>query len=474
MEILTLFLPAIENLGIFLYWLVFFFAFAESLAFVGIFVPGGTLILVAGFLSAQGYLTFEYLILFVAIGAILGDVLSYWLGIKGVKFFRHENKILKLSHLEKGEQFFKKYGNKSIFLSRFIPPIRPIIPFVAGLSKMNKLSFFLWDIIGAFLLAIVYLSLGYFFGGAIALIQAWTTRAGFFAFAFIFLSIILWFLTRKNRPIFLFFVSIIKSIKNAIILNFNVRKLVEQHPYMILSIAFVCALFLFFGISQNIIIPDLLVAIDIRVAHLFFAFRDMKLIVFFTWITLLGEWQIIVSGAVMISFLLWLWRKRAYIIPFWIALIGSEVLVFLGKIAFHRPRPELAYIVERGFSFPSGHAAIAVTFYGFLTYIFFRETKHWQRRANIIFLCIFIIFAIGLSRLYLGVHYVSDVLGGYLFGVLWLIIGIVIFEWIRNKFCKDNLTVISRKIQFISLALILAEFSFYIIFGLYYHPILNI
>mgnify|MGYP001587664970 FL=1 len=171
-----------------------------------------------------------------------------------------------------------------------------------------------------------------------------------------------------------------------------------------------------------------IIAIDTRVANFFFEFRNTEFISFFTWVTLLGEWQIIVIGAVIVSLLLWLWPRRIYIAPLWIAIASSELFTFLAKLAIHRPRPELAYYLENGFSFPSGHATIAVAFYGFLIYILLREVKNWGHRTSIIFGGFVIILAIGISRLYLGVHYLSDVGGGYLSGALGLIIGIVLFE----------------------------------------------
>ncbi len=493
MDFLTSLLPTIQHLGVWGYWLILLISLAESLAFVGIFVPGGLLVLLAGFLSAEGYLDLGDLIWFAALGAIIGDGISYWLGTKGLKFFRNENKILKLSHLERGERFFKKHGNKSVFLGRFIGPIRPIVPFVAGLLKMNKRSFFLWNITSAFLWAALYLLLGYFFGGAITIIETWSTRAGFFALALIVLFVVVWFLLKKGRPIFLFLVSLALSVKNAVVSNPDVRKVVERHqdffsfvrrrldtkrfsglPLTLLFVAFVYVLFLFFGIVEDVITSDPIVAMDIRVANLFFAFRDTELISFFTWVTLLGKWQIVLCGAMTVSLLLWLWRKRAYIFPLWVTLALSELFTLLGKLALHRPRPLVAYYLENSFSFPSGHATIAVAFYGFLTYLFFRETKRWGRKMNGVFGGMAVILSIGLSRLYLDVHYVSDVWGGYLSGLLALIIGITLFEWIRTWHATSEPMVMSRGVRFLWGALIFAQLGFYVVLGLNYHPPLNV
>ena len=170
------------------------------------------------------------------------------------------------------------------------------------------------------------------------------------------------------------------------------------------------------------------VALDIRIANFFFELRNTELLSFFTWVTLLGEWQVVVGFAVIISLLLWLWPRRAYIIPLWVSIVGGELFTFLAKSMLHRPRPELAYYLENSFSFPSGHATVAVAFYGFLIYIFFKEAKNWGQKASVIFGGLIIILAIGLSRLYLGVHYLSDVGGGYLSGLLGLVIGIALLK----------------------------------------------
>lgn len=486
-EILT-----IEHMGLIGYWLVLLVSFTESLAFVGEFMPGGILVILAGFLSAQGYWDLGDLIWFAAIGAILGDSLSYWLGSKGTHFFRNENRILKLIHLEKGEQFFKKHGAKSILLGRFIGPIRPIIPFVAGLFQMRQRTFLLWNIVSGFLWAAGYLLLGYFFGSAANIIEAWATRAGFFAFIALISFFVLRFLIKRSKPICSFLFSIIVSIKNAVISNPDVRKLVGRHPHIfaflqrrlqrekfsglpltLLLVAFIYVASLFFGIVEDIITSDPIVAADIRVANLLYAFRDAELITFFTWVTLLGKWQIVIGGALVATIMLWMWRKRIYILPLWFILMGSEIFNLLGKLAFHRPRPEVAYYAERGFSFPSGHATVAAAFYGFLTYILLRESKKLERRAIILLWGLIVILAVGLSRLYLGVHYVSDVWCGYLSGSLLLIIGIALVEWKKHRRQAPASFFAPQRVKRVSVVLVAALVGCYALFALRYHPPLN-
>lgn len=484
MEILNSLLRVIQHFGVLGYWLVLLISFFESLAFIGAIIPGVIIVAFAGFLSAQGFLGIGDLIWFAAIGAILGGGLNFWLGSKGKRFFRNEEKLLKLEQLEKGEEFYKKYGNKSVFLGKFFGPIRPVIPFVAGLSKMNKWQFLLWNVAGAFLWAAFYLLLGYFLGSIVRAIEMWAPRPGVFFFVLFICVAALWLVFKKSGGFFHFLKSVIFSMKEAVIKNPDVQRFVKKHPtlfnflgqrlerhkffglpFTLLFTAFLYVVFLFFGVVQNIFSSNPIVTADINVANLFFAFRSAELISIFTWITLIANWQIITSLAVLVTALCWLWKKRMYILPLWITMAGSEFFNLLGKAFFHRPRPATAYFLENSFSFPSGHATMAAAFFGFIIYILFREVKKWKYRTTLLFIGTVTILAVGLSRLYLGEHFLSDVWSGYQLGLSWLIIGISLTEWrIRRK--TDILHApISGKVKFISVSLILLQAVFYVNFA---------
>lgn len=492
-DFIVSFSQTIQHLGVFGYWIVFLAAFLESLVFIGALLPGGTIIIIAGFLSAQGYLDIGDLIWFAAAGSILGDGISYWLGTKGTRFFHNENRILKLSHIEKGREFFKKHGNKSVFLGRHLGPLRAIVPFLAGLSKMDTWTFLFWNTISAFSFAISSLFAGYLSGKTIkATVGIWSTRIELFLFLFLFFSLFVWFLVKKSRYFFIFIRSIGRSIKWAIISNPDVKRLLRRYPRFfaflgqrlrkdkffglpltLLFIAFLFTLFLFLGVVQDIVTSDQIVALDVRVSSLLLMFRNAKLVTIFLWITLLGKLQIVLSLAVVVSFLCYIWRKNFYILPLWIAIAGSEFFGFLGKITIHRQRPDVAVYTERLSSFPSGHAVIAVVLYGFIAYILFRAVKKWRYKINIVFVNILLVLAVGFSRLYLGAHFLSDVWGGYLLGFLWLIIGITLSEWIISK-KKRSILIPVKRVRIISSLLIAGELLFYIGFALQYRPIFTI
>ena len=173
--------------------------------------------------------------------------------------------------------------------------------------------------------------------------------------------------------------------------------------------------------------------LDSATANWINVIRDNGLIQFFTWVTLLGKTEIVFSTAIIMTAILWLRNKRAYLIPFWVTLGGAAVMDFLGKIVFHRARPPMAVYLEDSFSFPSGHATLAVALYGFLAYVLIRELKSRGSKVSVFFASLIVILLIGLSRIYLGVHYLSDVWGGYLLGFLWLLAGIALIEHPSKK-----------------------------------------
>ena len=172
--------------------------------------------------------------------------------------------------------------------------------------------------------------------------------------------------------------------------------------------------------------------IDTTTHSLLSSVRNQPMVEIFFGITLFGEIFTVIFFAVLISIFLWRKRLKKEIITLWTALIGSSLSTYLLKIIIDRPRPIDMVVLEDSASFPSGHATVAVAFYGFLTYLLWCNFKNTKYRELIIMAGVILIFLIGFSRLYLGVHYLTDVLAGYLVGLLWLIVGIKIDKITRK------------------------------------------
>lgn len=113
-------------------------------------------------------------------------------------------------------------------------------------------------------------------------------------------------------------------------------------------------------------------------------------------------------------------------------LITGSLFNFILKQLFRRPRPELLKMIEiGGYSFPSGHSMTSLIFYGFIIYICLKYGRHWFKYCITVLLSLLVLF-IGISRIYLGVHYASDVLGGFIIGTGWLILFIRVYSSFLN------------------------------------------
>ena len=143
--------------------------FAESGMMLGFFLPGDTLLLAAGVFAAQGKLSLGLSIVCIAVAAILGDNTGYTIG-KGLgpRLFKKKDGILfRQEYVERTERFYEKHGAKTMLLSHFIPIVRSFAPFVAGVGKMPRLKFFLYDAVGDVVWAALITLLGYWFGSRI-------------------------------------------------------------------------------------------------------------------------------------------------------------------------------------------------------------------------------------------------------------------------------------------------------------------
>ena len=154
----------IQNYGTLTYLIMFFVIFSETGFVLFTFFPGDTLLFVAGTFASTGAIKMYWLFIILSLAAILGDNLNYSIGKYFGEAILTRKRWVKEKNLEKTRKFFEKNGAKTIILARFIPIIRSLAPFVAGISEMKYKKFFSYNIIGGVLWVILMLTLGYFFG----------------------------------------------------------------------------------------------------------------------------------------------------------------------------------------------------------------------------------------------------------------------------------------------------------------------
>jgi undecaprenyl-diphosphatase len=423
-------------------------------------------------------------------GAVLGDNLNFWLGARYGQRWRQSGVwFMKPQHFEQAHQFFDRHGARSIFLGRFIPSIKEIAPFIAGTVGMRRRTFFFWNVLGGVGWGLEWVGGGYLFGQSLSLAQAWMSRAGLAIFLLLLLWLLFYLLKRAvyrhGLQVWLLLVSLYRSIRR----NVFVRRWVRQHPrtslflsqrfdrshfkgfpLTLLVMAFVYVLALSAGIVEDFITADPIVAFDHATAEMVAHFRSTEVISVFIALTSLGVVQVVAPLLLASMVLLWLWQRPMLILPLLVSSVGASLFTFMGKLAFHRPRPMEAVLLEKSYSFPSGHATIAVALYGFIGYVLIRSAGGLKRQVNIFFVTAVLILLIGLSRIILGVHYVSDVWAGYLVGALWLIIGISLSEWLTSTGRLDWREKVSRTRKIWAAIILLLSLGWVTAFNLNWQP----
>ena len=200
---------------------------------------------------------------------------------------------------------------------------------------------------------------------------------------------------------------------------------------LLVLMAYVLALFI--GLVEDVVRSDSIVAIDYFVSQQMSLISETGIVYFFIPITSLASTPITCLVVLLTAILCWVVRQRYIIIGLLIAVIGSTIFTFLTKMIFQRARPIDILLLERTYSFPSGHATVTIALYGFIAYIAIRFSQRFAVQVRIMMLTLLLTMMIGLSRILLNEHYLSDVLGGYLVGILWLMVAISVTEWLTTK-----------------------------------------
>lgn len=148
------------------YLLLFAIIFAETGLLVGFFLPGDSLLFIAGFVASQSVIDIRIMIPLLCVAAIVGDSVGYFIGKKAgpLLFSRPDSRFFKRKHLERAHEFYEKHGPKTIVLARFVPIVRTFVPTVAGAANMDYKQFLTYNIAGGILWIVSMSLLGYFLG----------------------------------------------------------------------------------------------------------------------------------------------------------------------------------------------------------------------------------------------------------------------------------------------------------------------
>lgn len=187
-------------------------------------------------------------------------------------------------------------------------------------------------------------------------------------------------------------------------------------------------------LAESIVNSPGMKSLDGKISLAFFELRLPWLSFFFYWFSKLASYQGLLITTLLTGIFLIYKRKPYYLLGFLISVLGSGLAVKITKAFFVRERPlDIAYYPETSFSFPSGHATAGIALEGFICYLLIMEAKRPHMQFFWLAFGLLFNFLMGISRIYLGVHFATDVLAGWLLGFLWLLFGIVIMEFATIK-----------------------------------------
>jgi membrane protein DedA with SNARE-associated domain len=425
-----------HTLGAWTYLLVGVFAFAETGAFVGLVVPGETVMLLGGAVAGQGAIDIYLLIAVAWFSAWLGDTTSFFLGRRlGREFVLKHGPKVGISHerFEKVEDYFGRHGGKTIFIGRFISLVRAFAPFIAGSSGMQYRAFVPYSILGTGLWATAHILVGYFFSRSIETAGKYAAKGAFLLATLIVVVVAIVWLYRHLRE---------QENRDATV------RWMEEHAatrWLITLGRKPQFRFLWdrvtpggtFGLEFTSLMATLAVALFVLVAYsvalgetpgptpgdetaqeIVEHLRSGALTSIAKVVTWLGVGGVVSALAALCAALL-AWRRRWT--EFWVLVAGMAITqtgIDVLQEVVDRTRPAGGLVDTTGSSFPSGHAAHSVFYLWLAVTIVLRLRPGMARGAAVVTAGFVLTALVGLSRVYLGVNYLSDVSGGWALGAL--------------------------------------------------------
>ncbi len=387
------------------YLIVFLTTVIEALPFFGLIIPGQVIVIIAGFLSRIGVFDFWVIFSVVALGAIIGDFIGYFLGRKyGYSFIRKYGKrfYFKKEYFEKTKKLMNEHAGKSLVFGRFNSFTRAFAPFVAGSTHVPLPQFIFYNIIGGIAWAGFFVTLGYILGKSY---EVATAHIGIYIFIATIVSIALIFLYEY--------------------LNRKTKIFTSTNFYALLTA--VVSIYVFSKMLEDVLDNESVVKWDVLINQKMGLLNHGLFNKFMVFATNLGGIVILCASVALIVFLFY--RKRTYELTLFVSSMGVGLFVgWLVKILVHRARPENAIIEAVGFSFPSGHALRGIIFFSLLIYIFKDDIKNNSLRYSFIAVNVLLILLIGFSRIYLNVHWFSDVVAGFSLGLFILMLLVLSFR----------------------------------------------
>ena len=413
----------------------FFITFFESIAILGLLIPGSVLLTAIGGLIGSGAIPATQTMLFAMLGAILGDAVSFWVGYRyhvGIQHIWPVSRFPKL--IRKGQHFFDKHGMMGLFVGRFIGALRPILPLIAGMLRFSPVKFITIETLSGILWVPVYMLPGILIGAAS---EHFAPDRAFHYLLFILLGIfalwlLIWFIRLSAHLI----ISRWNTVCEELWIHFKHKKnwyyryFAEEtdahnpRPISVGLLSIISFFFLIILIAVTLHLPVLL-HINQSTLTLFSSlhtFKGMTLAISIS--DYLGQASVVLPAFFLAAAYLFVKRNRHTSLYFIFLLIVSAAAIFVLKKITHFARPDIVINPPDEYSFPSGHTLLATVCFGYLAFLTAHDAKKYMHKI-IYSAAALLILCVALSRLYLNLHWLSDVLGSLFLGGFLLGLGIL-------------------------------------------------
>ena len=424
------------DLGDLTYLFVGLLAFAETGAFVGLVFPGETAVIIGGALAGQGENSVVLMLAIVWFCAWAGDTVSFLLGQRLGRGFvlRHGPKVrITEQRFAQVESYFQRHGGKTILIGRFIGLVRALAPFIAGSSGMTYRAFVPYSVLGTGLWAATFTLLGYFISENINEATELASR-GIFVFGAVVGTVVALVLgirflrVRENRQ------RLARRMEGMAVLRPLVafgRRIEPQVRFLwhrvtpgglgleftTLMAVLAVAVFAVVGFAAIFVDDPGPTPGDTQAIDVVDRLRSDWLTDLAKVVTVFGSSYVTLAVALVAAIVLATRRRWTEVWVLVAALAICHIAVPVLKEAIERPRPEGGLIDVSGDSYPSGHAAYSVLYTWLVLTITVRVRPGLTYATALIVAGVALTVAVGLSRVYLGVHYFSDVAGGWALGV---------------------------------------------------------
>lgn len=404
-------------------FITFLISLSESLAIVGSIIPGSVTMTAIGMLIGTGVIPLVSTFVWAILGAIAGDSLSFFLG-----FYFKENLVniwpftRYPTMISKGRIFFDLHGGKSVFIGRFLGPLRSIVPVIAGIMGMGQVRFLAANITSAVLWSLLYILPGVLIGAATVELSG-DLASKLFIFiigglvAIWLLSILIKYIWDKSHE---FVDGHIEGMwhwlkshhKLDVVAHFLMHpKKPDAHGQLALCFGSLLSLTLFCLFAYGAKHVELVSSVNHSVFYLLQSIRTPELDKFMLFLSLYSDKIVWLTVTLSLAGGVFVYGHKRLAVFLMANFAVISLFVHLSKHFIQSLRPSLFENIRPGFSFPSGHTSLSFAVLGFLSFIIAREFEEDIRRLIYLPILAFALL-LAFSRLYLGVHWVSDIFGG--------------------------------------------------------------